>query len=339
MQDKIRTDHSLYTGALWASYDRQKPLKEEDANDDQVCLADQLVKNLASLREFVLRKRKDTPSESLFHNLEQFSYCVSGTCFAFLDLAEYLAVERQRLRMVIEEKPEKKMALQVGHRNNQISYRVDRFFEIGVRLQNSFCTIMSLALSVSLPGSLRKLMENAKRQRQMASGHILTPDLVAALKEYWDYHGNKLRDYRDLSQHYPLSSSDIAFGFASNDEPVFSMLLPNNPKDVLKGSECKFNDPQIQAFDLVISHFVELIKISNQICDLLLPPAALKKGAQLKWRASDVKTLTHTIILQPIDEYLELIRTIAKHKGNLQLPRERRVKDVKIQNIEYPFEL
>jgi len=98
-----------------------------------------------------------------------------------------------------------------------------------------------------------------------AIGRLHKIALPAQLKNcvhvYWSSHGKRLREYRDLDQHY---SSVVRHSFLMLDEPRrLAVLLPDNP-EARSEKDFKF-DRAVNALDFVRDEFARLHELYEEI--------------------------------------------------------------------------
>ena len=104
---------------------------------------------------------------------------------------------------------------------------VEGFLSACVKAQNALYPYIRHTKSGlrSLPSSFRHLVNNVRRGKCSVDGWLRD-----AILDYWDKHGKKLRDYRDLAKHKCLIISNVRVVREANSDNVgLSMLLPANP--------------------------------------------------------------------------------------------------------------
>lgn len=143
---------------------------------------------------------------------------------------------------------------------NKIGYRIDSFFEASRRAQNAIIPYLSKSLSLSLSPSLSTFVKKI----EINGGNDLPKLLLDALLGYWQNHGNKLKNYRDLSQHYGIIVSEVILFRSSDDKPAYYVALPNNP-EVKNPNRLSFENPTVHAGKYMSDQFRWLILFAHYI--------------------------------------------------------------------------
>jgi hypothetical protein len=148
-----------------------------------------------------------------------------------------------------------------------MAFRVDAFLDSARRAQNGVVPYVSRALHMSLPQSLDDVLKKA-------TGRVQLPDwLRDILVQYWQSSGKRLKDYRDLSQHHALVSSDAYVFWRKSGEPAIFLVLPNNPQ-VKSAAALTFEPPVVHAAPYCRTAFFELLQMVYRVTHPLLadPP-------------------------------------------------------------------
>jgi hypothetical protein len=83
---------------------------------------------------------------------------------------------------------------------NLLGYQVDAFLDAARRAQNAVIPYLRRKFpALSLPKSLSQLAGNLKQNKIS-----LPQELKEEILQYWKEHGQRLKDYRDLGQHYSI---------------------------------------------------------------------------------------------------------------------------------------
>jgi hypothetical protein len=115
-----------------------------------------------------------------------------------------------------------------------------------------------------LPPSLRKCAD------KIVSNKVNLPDELARLvTDYWVDGGKRLRDYRDLSQHHLLLSSDARATLDAKRKAYLYLALPNNP-EVKSMRRLKFADPVIHALPYANRAYQDLYRYCFLLATWLL---------------------------------------------------------------------
>jgi hypothetical protein len=150
---------------------------------------------------------------------------------------------------------------------DSLAYTVDSFLEAGRRTQNAVVPYLTKALRVSLPPSLADLAEDLEKGK-----HTLDAQITSLIGQYWRGSGQTLKDYRDLSQHFSLASSDVRVTRGDEHGPLLQMLLPNNPS-TKSTAHIEFGNPPIHAFPYMEEAFRWLVAFTRKLTAALIRPA------------------------------------------------------------------
>lgn len=194
--------------------------------------------NLSFLR---YQLEEATPIErrrAAYYELELLPYSLGATVQAFFD---FVQAESELLGQLPSDWRKITTIIGSGGRDN-ICYRIDSFLESARRTQNAVICYMSKALSLSLPRSLSEIVKKIELNKIE-----LPSEIRADILGYWNNHGKKLKDYRDLGQHHALVASEVRIFNSDRNEPAIYLMLPNNP-EVKNPTKLTFDDPPIQAF-------------------------------------------------------------------------------------------
>jgi hypothetical protein len=211
--------------------------------------------------------------------LEQLPYCLSNSYRAVRNLNE---ITRQLAAVHDAEVTTPGIFLWLAEEERDLlGFEIDSFLESAVRAQNALIPYMRRALRCSMPNSLNGTMKN------FVLGKLkISPELTDQLTQYWDNSGKKLREYRDLSQHYALVSSECTLYRGATGVLGISLTLPNNP-DMKNIQGLKFTNPIIQALPYILNALIKLIAISYRITDMLLPQGIDRTATPETWILRD----------------------------------------------------
>jgi hypothetical protein len=224
-----------------------------------------LIPHIAALKDYLtFRDGMGSDSvRSVAMALEQLPYCLASS---YVAVCNVMKIAREIATSHDAELTTPEIFLWLSQKESHLlSIEIDSFLESAVRTQNSLIPYLRRALRCSMPDSLSSTMKNLKQGKLKISS-----ELAHELLRYWETFGEKLRAYRDLSQHYALVSSECALFRDTSGMLAISMTLPNNP-EIKNVSKLKFTDPIIQAFPYVLNSLIKLTAISYRVTDLLLP--------------------------------------------------------------------
>jgi hypothetical protein len=88
----------------------------------------------------------------------------------------------------------------------------------------------------------------------------LPSELIQLIRDYWEGHGEALKAYRDLGQHYAIVSAEARILIQEDKPPALYLVLPNNP-EVKSPAQLRYDDPQIHAFPFVFEQFAHLLAL------------------------------------------------------------------------------
>ncbi|HVF60185.1 MAG TPA: hypothetical protein VNJ70_10285 [Thermoanaerobaculia bacterium] len=144
---------------------------------------------------------------------------------------------------------------------------IDTFLEAARRTQNALVPYISRGLSIGLKSSLGDVMKDVAQGKV-----VLHPVLDDLLRGYWGSYGSRLKDYRDLSQHHALVSSDARIYTDENGKPGLYLLLPSNP-EAKNPAKLEFGNPSVFAFMYIREQFHKLLSttywVTRALFDLI----------------------------------------------------------------------
>ena len=74
---------------------------------------------------------------------------------------------------------------------------------------------------------------------------------------YWEANGKKIKDYRDLSQHHAVISSDARVRVLPDEKTFYYLVLPNNPEEK-NPAKLSYVNPRIDAFPFILESYTKL---------------------------------------------------------------------------------
>jgi hypothetical protein len=151
----------------------------------------------------------------------------------------------------------------------RLSYHVDHFLDVARRAQNTWTRYLRLALRLQrhgeqLPKSLHTVIKGLGTR-----DYGLPEEIRRRLINYWEDHGKRLKDYRDLAQHMPITvTSEAQVIVAADGTPSIWLTLPNNPEEE-SPARLSF-EPPVHAFSYVREQHYQLVAFSYLLCDKLI---------------------------------------------------------------------
>ena len=194
--------------------------------------------------------------------LEQLQYCVYAAADAVLGLADKLihsidgvpAADGTGTGIILVPESIK----------NTISFVVDHYFDAARRALNAANVYISKTLRITVPVSFADLL------KQIRKGRIQLPERIESLTVvYWESHGNKIKAYRDLSQHFAVISSDARVTILPDGKAVYYLVLPNNPEEK-NPAKLSYVDPRIDAFPYIVNSYNKLYRYLFELTHVLL---------------------------------------------------------------------
>jgi hypothetical protein len=219
---------------------------------------EELVPHLSELREHLLGKPGSTRIEEYrgtLLRLEMLPYSLMACQTA---LYECVSAQEQLLGQISSRGLDDKTTLHLSPREcEELAHPVDTFLESARRCQNALAYYLSRALRVSVPTRGLELVVRRIERRGLDFGEVINDLLCGHWKEY----GQRLKEYRDLSQHYAIVSSDARVFRSSGDGTVcLYLLLPTNP-EVKNAGMLQYEKPSIHAYVYVRDYFGRLLAL------------------------------------------------------------------------------
>jgi len=197
--------------------------------------------------------------------VEQLPYALAATANALLQMAE---AECDAAESVMRRADRKEAGLCTYQLEDSeyrpIAFAVDSYFDAARRAQNATWPYLSKVLGTSIPLSLSDLVSKLRNGRKLLPQRI--HDLV---ESYWSRSGERLKSYRDLSQHHALVSSDGRVTLLPDGRAAIYVVLPNNPTEK-NLSNLSYLDPRIDALPYASQSYSELYAFVFELTHLLL---------------------------------------------------------------------
>ncbi|MBN1169385.1 hypothetical protein JXA63_05885 [Candidatus Woesebacteria bacterium] len=195
--------------------------------------------------------------------LEQLQYCVYAAADAVLGLAEKLIHSTDGVPSPDDASPSHGIILVPEPIRNTLSFVVDHYFDAARRALNAANVYISKTLRISVPASFADLV------KQIRKGKIQLPDRIQSLTlGYWEAHGNKIKAYRDLSQHFAVISSDARVTTFPDGKAAYYLVLPNNPEEK-NPTKLSYVDPRIDAFPYIVNSYNKLYRYLFELTHIL----------------------------------------------------------------------
>jgi hypothetical protein len=119
---------------------------------------------------------------------------------------------------------------------------------------------------------------SSSRNSGSAERRVALPaDIGQLVLDYWDKHGKKLKDYRDLAQHHALVASDVRIFLAPSGQSLLYMTLPNNPM-AKSATALSYSNPAVHATIYLETEFVALIRFAHELVRRMVDPRGPHKS-------------------------------------------------------------
>lgn len=195
--------------------------------------------------------------------LEQLQYSIYAASSAVIDLANTLAHSTDHVPRPDGEGLGVGTILLPEPVRNQLSFSVDHYFDAARRALNATNVYVSKTLRISVPSSFSDLV------KQIAKGKLRLPKRIEYLTtNYWDAYGKKIKDYRDLSQHFVVISSDARVRVLPDGKAFYYLVLPNNPGEK-NPAKLSYVNPRIDAFPYILDSYTTLYRYVFEMTHLL----------------------------------------------------------------------
>jgi hypothetical protein len=130
---------------------------------------------------------------------------------------------------------------------------------LAIKKQNPAC---------SAPKSLNKAMKNL-------DNYGLSQNIIRIIRDYWNKNGSRLKDYRDLDNHYYTIAQHVALQVSPEEKLL--IFLPDNPQQTSR-HECTFEE-EIEAFTYFRRAFFGLHNFAEKLAsELGFKPTKLKEN-------------------------------------------------------------
>lgn len=135
---------------------------------------------------------------------------------------------------------------------HRILFPVDSFLDACRRTQNSLLIYISRAFHIQLKNSLSDVIK--KIQNNSLAIH---PFLDRQLLDYWQSHGEKLKGYRDLVQHFAILNDDVRIFRTEDGTLTLFALIPNNP-EAKNSEDLEYENPRVHVFPFLLKQLKHL---------------------------------------------------------------------------------
>ena len=197
-------------------------------------------------------------------SLEQLQYSMSAASMALIDLVIYQVDAPNCIPDFPREENGIGKILLPEHIRNMMGHSIDNYFDAARRVQNSVNNYVSKVLKISVPLSMADMIKDINNNKL-----ILPDNIKTIILKYWGKDGLKIKQYRDLSQHFVVVSSDARLFRLPGGTNYIYILLPNNPHEKSPVS-LNYENPRVNAFEYIFSSFMKLFEYVYLITYILL---------------------------------------------------------------------
>lgn len=196
--------------------------------------------------------------------LEQPQHALLSMAFALFSLVAAYSEAVHRIRSRVEKKPRTVHMIQLNEDEHRpLVFSLDAYLTAARRAQNTIWVYLSKILKVSVARSLAELVNKIERSQSN-----LPERLQKVILCYWEASGRRVKQYRDLSEHHAVVSSDSRVTLSPDGRELVYFLLANNP-EVMKYAELRWHDPEIDALAFVFESFCAYHDFMTEIVAIL----------------------------------------------------------------------
>jgi hypothetical protein len=224
------------------------------------------IPHLTTLSSCIREVSGDNPETQRLQEfyLEQLQYYVYAASNAVLDLADKLVHSTDSVPRPDGAGLGPGIILLPEPVKNLLSFPIDHYFDAARRALNAVNVYISKTLRISIPVSFSDLV------KQILKGKAQLPERIQSLTTtYWEAHGRKIKDYRDLSQHFAVISSDARVTILPDGKAVYYLVLPNNPEEK-NPTKLSYVNPRIDAFPHIVNSYNKLYLYLFELTHVLM---------------------------------------------------------------------
>ena len=135
----------------------------------------------------------------------------------------------------------------------KMAFSVERYLEAARRAQNGIWIYLSRVFRQSVPSSLSDIVKNIDSSKLKVDEEI-----AKIITDYWSSSGERLKDYRDVSQHHAVLSSDGRVTFLPDGRGLVYLVLPNNP-EIKSPVKLSYENPKVHAAGYLMDSYRKLL--------------------------------------------------------------------------------
>ena len=184
--------------------------------------------------------------------LEQLPYSMSAAAMSLVNLAKSQIDAPTCIPDFPRDAKGIGIVLLPEHVKNLMGHSIDNYFDSARRVQNAVTTYIGKVLRISVPASISDMVKDIK------NGNLSLPENINnVILKYWEVDGSKIKQYRDLAQHFVVVSSDARLFQIPGGRDYISIVIPNNPQEK-SPVRLSFENPKVDAFDYIFKSFMML---------------------------------------------------------------------------------
>lgn len=271
----------------------------------------ELIPDLHRLQDNLIPEMEEEEYRSTVFHLEMLPYSLMATQNAFHNC---ISTHKDILEEMEARGLDDNTTLHLSPvERERLGFPIDSFLEAARRTQNALRPYLSKTLKLSVSKSMSALVKNIETGKTDL-GEVLN-DIVSG---YWRTHGKRLKEFRDLSQHYTVVSSDARLFRSDEGKLILYFLLPNNP-EVTKPAKLIYDNPPVHAYLYVREQFIKLVGVIYSVINILAQkfPERINPDG------------TRTFTLRPVMARQPIVRGVgAKLEGHRLLEHEEMKKDI-----------
>jgi len=202
------------------------------------------------------------------HELEQLPYFLRS---AFTAVELVVEVQREVVSRRLPSLKRGSVGLFAPDEHVLLSYHMDGFLFAARRSQDAILPfIKRLGITQNLPRSMSDLVKGLRGSKR--ESWSLDPEIEKICLNYWDSHGLRLKQYRDLASHYCVVSSEANYFYGPDGEPGVYLGLPNNP-GCRSPADLSYEPPTL-AVPYCLKEYFELVGFLDRLVERLIDLAA-----------------------------------------------------------------
>jgi len=202
------------------------------------------------------------PDAGLEYQLEQLPYSLDSALMAAIMLCE----TAQEVVARIQNDPRYRNSVAVSLQDDRLrlGFFVDSYLGAARRAQNGCTHFLSRVYGQGQPSSLADVVSKIGK-----GSSPLSSEARAVLGSYWSRSGQKLKAYRDLSEHFSVVASDVRVASAEVGVSLLYLTLPNNP-EAKTIRNLNYAEPTVHALEYVQTSLIALVAFVRDLSEVML---------------------------------------------------------------------